>query len=243
MKFQLVISLALSLIACVQVNPPRDVSDQEQAEIYLKMGVRYLEMGQLEIAKDKLEKSVDLDSGNSDAHNALAVLYERIKRLDDADDHYQRAVSANAEKPQPRNNYGRFLCELGQYEAGLAHLSVAFNMPLNTRKWFSLTNAGLCYLKQNQMREAEDYFRKALKEHPGYAPALLEMQKMSYRFHRYMSARAFLQRYLSVRPDSPVSLWYGYRTELGLNNQELAQKYRNTLLTKFPDSAEAQRVE
>lgn len=242
MKFQLIISLSIFLIACVQVNPPREVSSEEQSNVYLKIGVRYLEMSLLKIAKQKLEKAIDLDSGNGDAHNALAVLYERIKQPDDAKYHYEEAISADNEKPQPQNNYGRFLCEQGKYQAGLAHLSIAFNMPLNSRKWFSFMNAGLCYLKQNKMKAAEDYFRKALKSNPNYPPALLEMQKMSYRFHRYMSARAFLQRYLSISSVSPASLWYAYRTELGLKNKSGAEKYRQKLLINFPDSEEAQQV-
>jgi len=243
MKSPLIIGFSLFLIACVQVNPPREVSSEDQASIYLKIGVRYLGLGQLDIAKEKLEKSVDLDSSNGDAHNALAVLYEKIKRPSDAKYHFERAISENDESPQPRNNYGRFLCDQGEYEEGLAHLAIAFNMPLNSRKWFSFTNAGLCYLKQNKMREAENYFRKALEVYPQYPPALLEMLKMSYRFHKFMSARAFLQRYFSVSPESADSLWYGYRIELGLKNRSGAEKYRTKLLTQFPDSKEAQRVE
>jgi len=243
MKLSLIISLFIFLIACVQVNPPREVSSEEQSGIYLKIGVRYLGMRQLAIAKEKLEKAVDLDSSNSEAHNALAVLYEEIKRPDDARYHYKRAISEDEESSQARNNYGRFLCEQGEYDKGLAQLRIAFTMPLNSRKWFAFTNAGLCYLKQNKMKEAENSFRNALKVNPNYPPALLEMQKMSYRFHKYMSAKAFLQRFLSVSPETPVSLWYAYRTELGLKNKAAAEEYRTELLTKFPDSEEAQRVE
>ncbi|MCK5924560.1 MAG: type IV pilus biogenesis/stability protein PilW [Methylococcales bacterium] len=242
MKSLLITSLSFFLIACVQVNPPRKISDKEQSDVHLKMGVRYLEMGQLEIAKNKLEKSVDFDSNNSEAHNALAVLYERIKRIKDAEYHYKKSVSNDGEKPQSRNNYGRFLCEQGRYEDGLKHLSIAFNMPLNSRKWFAFTNAGFCYLKQNNMEKAESHFRQALKVNPNYPPALLEMQKMSYRFHKFMSARAFLQRYLSVSPPSSTSLWYAYRTELGLKNNAEALKYKNTLLLQFPDSKEASLI-
>jgi type IV pilus assembly protein PilF len=235
-------SLLVFLTACVQVNPPRQVNSKDQADVYLKMGVRYLEMNELKIAKEKLEKSIDLDSSSSEAHNALAVLFERIKRTEDAEDHYKEAISNDSESPQPRNNYGRFLCEEGRYKEGHRHLSIAYNMPLNSRKWFSFTNAGLCYLKQHDMKNAEIYFRQALKVNPSYPPALLEMQKMSYRLHKFVSALAFLQRYLSVSPASSTTLWYAYRTELGLKKPLEAEKYKNKLLLNFPDSEEAARV-
>lgn len=242
MKPQLIIGMSFLLMACVQVNPTREISSEEKADVYLKMGVRYLEMGQLKIAKENLEKSLDEDSSNAEAHNAIAVLYERIRRFDDARDHYERAISLDDESPQPKNNYGRFLCDRKEYKEGLLHLSAAFNMPLNKRKWFSLTNAGLCKLKQGNNTQAENYFRAALQFHPNYHPALKEMLKISYHQRKYMSARAFLQRYSSLAPETAEVLWYAYQTERSLHNIQVAEQYRSKLIQKFPESNEAKKL-
>ena len=242
MKPQLIIVLSLFLMACVQVNPPRVVSSEEKAQTYLQMGLRYLELGKLKIAKDSLEKSLDEESENVIAHNALAVLYERIHKFADAKSHYEYAISLDNESPQPKNNYGRFLCSRGQYDEGLKHLNGAINLPLNNRKWFALTNAGLCYVKKENSAKAESYFRAALKLNPNYPPALLEMIKISYFRSKHMSTRAFLQRYLSFSPDTAQTLWYSYQTERALYNDEAAEKYRHKLLTDFPNSAESERV-
>ena len=242
-KLSVVLSLSLCLAACVNANPKKDVSSDEKAKVYLKMGVRYMEIGQLGIAKENLEKALDFDSSNANIHNAIAVLYERIKRFDDAKYHYQKAVSLDEENPQPKNNYGRFLCELGDYQGGLAHLNVALNMPLNRRKWFALTNAGICKVKEGNSQQAEAYFREALNQNPNYAPALMEMQKISYHQRNYMSARAFLQRYLSVAPENAETLWYAYQNERSLGNSQKAEEYRSKLLNKFPNSAEAKKIQ
>lgn len=231
------------LTACVQVNPPKNVSSEEKAKTYLQMGVRYMEMGKLNIAKKNLEKALDEDSSNANVHNAIAVLYERIKRFADAKSHYLKAISLDEESAQSKNNYGRFLCDQGDYPAGLAHLTVALNMPLNTRKWFSLTNAGICESKQGNKKQAEIYFRQALEFNRNYAPALLEMQKISYHQRKYMSARAFLQRYLNVAQETAETLWYAYQTERSLNDPKAAENYRSTLLRRFPNSVEANKVQ
>ncbi len=240
--FVSILCISVLLTACVQVNPPKDVSSEEKAKVYLQMGIRYMELGKLNIAKTNLEKALDYDSGNANVHNAFAVLSERIKRFDDAKYHYQRAVSLDEENPQPKNNYGRFLCEQGDYKQGMAHLNVALNMPLNQRKWFALTNAGLCKLRQGDKKQAEIYFRKALAYNPNYSPALLEMQKISYHKRNYMSSRAFLQRYLSIARENAESLWYAYQTERSLGNIQAAEQYRSKLLDRFPDSIEAKKI-
>jgi len=235
--------ISLYLTACVQVNPRKDMSSEEKANVYLQMGVRYMEMGRLNVAKKNLEKALDEDSSSAGVHSAIAVLYERIKRFGDAKTHYQRAISLDNENPQPKNNYGRFLCEQGDYQQGLAHLTVALNMPLNTRKWFALTNAGICQSKQGNKKQAEIYFRQALKLNWDYAPALLEMQKISYHQREYMSARAFLQRYLGVAQETAETLWYAYQTERSLHDAQAAENYRLKLLKKFPDSVEAKKIQ
>ena len=48
--------------------------------------------------------------------------------------------------------------------------------------------------------KAEEYFRAALDKNPEFPDALSNMIDMSYREQDYLQARAFMQRYLDVRP-------------------------------------------
>ena len=234
--------LSVILLTACASNGFSDVSSAEKAQTYLTMGVRYMDMGELKFAKDNLEKALDLDSGNSEIHNAAAALYERIQEPENARSHYQTALQLEADDPQTQNNYGRFLCESGAYVEGLAHLNLALNMPLNNRRWFALTNAGRCLLKSAQKTLAEGYFREALQLQPDYSPALLEMVKLTYNEGNYMSAKAFLQRYQSVAAATAEFLWYAMQTEYALEHKNLAEHYRTMLLNDFPNSDEAKRV-
>ncbi|MCK9605192.1 MAG: type IV pilus biogenesis/stability protein PilW [Methylomonas sp.] len=215
------------------------MNDHEKANLNLQMGVRYLDLGMLEVAKEKLETAYDLESGNPETLNALAVFYERIKDDDQAAEFYQAAIGKDPENYSTKNNYGRFLCERGKYEKGMAMLQEALNSPMNQRPWLALSNIGICLVLQNDPAKGEEYLRRALTGNPGYPPALQEMLKISYNNQQYMSARAFLERYLAVAKHTPETLWYGFQTERALGNRQAAENYKEQLLINFPTSTEA----
>lgn len=244
-KISILILCPLLLLACV-TESARNTADKttsaEKAQIYLKIGISYMDLNNLNVAKEKLETALKWDDNNADVHNAVAVLYERIKKLKLANQHYQTAIDLAPENYSVKNNYGRFLCDQKKYAEGLVHLTAAFKMPLNNRKWLALTNAGRCKLQQGNKRIAENYFRMALATNRLYAPALLEMQKISYHQGKYMSARAFLQRYLSIARHNAITLWYGFQTERSMGNAHLAEEYRQKLFARFPDSTQSQQL-
>jgi len=218
------------------------MSSAELANINLQMGVRYLNMGMLDVAKEKLENAYDLDSSNPETLNALAVFYERIKDDEEAADFYQAAIRNDPENYSTKNNYGRFLCEHGQPEKGMAMLQEALDSPMNQRSWLALTNIGLCRLQQNDAGKAEQNFREALFVNPEYAPALQEMLKISYNKQEYMSARAFLERYQAVAKPTAQTLWYGFQTERAMGNRQAAENLKEQLIMNFPTSSEALEV-
>ena len=224
-----------------ETRPP--LTDEELAEVNLKLGVRYLDMNMLATAKDKLEEALDLDSNNAHIYNALGVLYENLQEQEMAKEYYKEAISLDGSDPSIKNNYGRFLCKKGEYQAGEEILNRALKMPFNTKKWLTLTNIGICEMKQGgKQKMAEENFRQALQINRSFSPALFEMQKISYRNGKFMSARAFLERYLAVARHTPETLWIAVQTERALGNQELSEEYRETLLGQFPASKEAQQL-
>ena len=125
-------------------------------------------------------------------------MYEKLNQSDEAKDHYETALDLTPDDLGVQNNFGRFLCEHGELEEGMALLSEASSNPLNDRQWLALTNAGRCQLSMGQKQQAENYFRQALQLNNTYAPALSEMQKIAYEKGDFWAAKGFLQRYLGV---------------------------------------------
>lgn len=231
--------LSMGLIACVSSVEKRE---GDAADVYFQLGVRYLNMNKLEVAKENLERALKDDSDNVQAHNALAFLYEKIGKFAEARSHYQTALDLAPEDLGVQNNFGRFLCERQEFDKGMALLLKASSNPLNDRQWLALTNAGRCQLAIGQKQKAKAYFKQALQLNEAYAPVLLEMQKISYQSGEFWAAKGYLQRYLALAPHTSESLWLAMQTERALGNVELANEYQNLLVEKFPLSNEAKQV-
>ena len=65
------------------------------------------------------------------------------------------------------------------------------------------------------------------------------MAKLSYANGNYLSARAFLQRYLEIANQTPASLWLGIQIEQKLGDKNTLSSYALLLKNNFPDSREA----
>ncbi len=228
-----------SLAACSLMD---GAESDNSGDVHLQLGVRYLSMNKLELAKENLLLALKEDSGNAQAHNALAFLYEKLNQFDQAKDHYETALGRASDDLGVQNNFGRFLCEHGELEAGMDLLSEASSNPINDRQWMALTNAGRCQLSMGQKQLAENYFRQALQLNNSYAPALSEMQKIAYEKGDFWAAKGFLQRYLSVAEHTAETLWFAAHAERALGNKELANEYKKLLLEKFPLSNEAKKI-
>jgi type IV pilus assembly protein PilF len=222
-------------------NAPKDPNGRSAAELYREKGVRYMEMGELEYARQDLEHAADLDDSDSETQNALAVLYGRMEQVELADKHFRRALALDESNASAVNNYARFLCAHGKYEDAMAHFRKLIDSKLYKSPWLALTNAGLCASGVGRLDEAEELLRKALEEAPTFPPALLEMVKISLQTGRQMSARGFLQRFEGASNPSPESLSLGEEVEQALGNPQGAEAYRKQLQSKFPDSPAARR--
>jgi type IV pilus assembly protein PilF len=241
-KWIIITVLCVFISSCTTTHGGKVRSKKEQAETSLQLGMRYLELNMLRAAKENLEIALAMDASNERTHNALGVLHERLNQYDIAGQYYKNAIKINPESASIRNNYGRFLCERGDSAAGMQLLKQALAMPLNNRKWFAYTNIGRCELRSGKQELADGNFRQALLINGSYAPALLEMQKISYRKGSYMSARAFLERYLAVAQHNAETMWIAVQTERALGHQKLSDEYKETLFNRFPASKEAQQL-
>ncbi|MFI3184645.1 MAG: type IV pilus biogenesis/stability protein PilW [Methylococcaceae bacterium] len=235
--------LALALLVAMLAGcGGSNTKNGDSGDIHLQLGVRYLSMNKLELARENLLLAIDSNSGNAQAHNALAFLYEKLNQNDNAKQHYQTALDLAPDDLGVQNNLGRYLCERGELEAGMALLIQASSNPLNDRQWMALTNAGRCQVSLGQKQQAESYFKQALQLNNAYAPALSEMQKIAYQNGDFWAAKGYLQRYLGVAAHTSETLWLAAQTERALGNKQLGREYKTLLLEKFPLSNEAKKI-
>lgn len=234
---------ALMLVGCSSGPDLDDNARRRLLQIHTELGVAYLQRNQPEIAQRELEKALAIDSDDVNANNAMALLQSRLKRYDDADKYFRRAVSARPPNPEAHNNYGVFLCEQGRIDAAEEQFKRALADPLYKTPDLANLNAGLCLMKKPVPQAAAAYFKAALEANPKLAPALMQMAKISFDSGNTLSARGYMQRYFEVAPDSPESLWLAVTIEQALGtNKDLQASYALRLSGKYPESPEAKRL-
>lgn len=235
------------LIGCAGLNSDKstglDVAESSPGEVYVQLGIQYLERNQLDVALKNLKRALELDSRNSEAHNAIAILYERLDQPEQSLEHFRRAVSLRPTNASAQNNYGRILCSLGKYNQAEEHFEKAINTRLYQRPWLPLTNAGRCARLNDDLEKADRYLRQALKLQEAFPPALIELAEVKFKSKNYLSVRAFLQRYHSASEQTATSLWLAVQSENALGNSEAVNHYSVLLQKNFPASEEVRLME
>ncbi|WJW76264.1 type IV pilus biogenesis/stability protein PilW [Thiohalobacter sp. IOR34] len=231
--------LALLLAACTSTQPRRTVEGRSPAEINTELGIGYMQRGMLAVSMEKLQKAIRQDPQLPAAHNAIAVLYERLGENDKAEAHFRKALRLDPGFSRAHNNFGTFLCRRGRWPEAEAHFTTAAADPLYPQALMALANAGICAQGAGDLDKAEDYLRQALNHNPRFAVALLQMARLTLARGQYLRTRAYLQRYQEVARHTPESLWLGIQAERALGDRDAAASYALLLRNKFPDSEQA----
>ena len=209
------------------------------AASYTELGIEYFRQGRYELSRTKLERALELDPDFPQAHGAIAVLYEKVGETGLAEKHYKKALRLSPDDSGSQNNYGQFLCFQGRYKEAQEKFMKAANNPFYPSPQVPLTNAGLCAKRVLDAEQAEQNFRKALQVDPKFAPALLQMAVLKFEQGRFLSARAYLERFQQVAKHNPGSLWLAFQTEFALKDNNASGRYALLLRKNFPRSEEA----
>src|SRR5687767_9536884 len=85
----------VALAGCVGTSPKQLSKPEPElaAEINLEIGIDALRKGNLNQAKEKIDKAVEQNPRNSKAQITAGVLYERLGDTDKADSHFAKGLA------------------------------------------------------------------------------------------------------------------------------------------------------
>jgi len=227
----------LALAGCVS-SGSRPQSAREAAEANVNLGAGYLRQGRIDLAIERLERALELEPRLADAHSTIAIAYDQLGRQADAERHYLRATQLEPDNAPAANSYAVFLCRQGRWRDAEPYFVRAADNPRYPTPAAALTNAGVCARAASDLDKAEQYLRRALDRTPNFPDALAGMLELSYQRGNYLAARAFLQRYLDVRPATAPVLLMCVRIERELEDRAAEQRCLRQLREDFPNSAE-----
>lgn len=236
MRNLIIVCICLLLLACTSAQKKEETF--KKAEINLQLGVRYLEQGRVDDALEKIKKALRFEPDYPEAHSSIAEVYRRIEEPEKSREHYERALELLPDSGRIHNNYAILLCGMGEYQEAEPHFLSAINSRGYRTQAEALENLGVCMMRIPDLEKAEKYLRQALRINPRLPRALLKMARIGLEKGRYMSGRAYLQRFQEVVAMNPESLWLGIQVERKLGDKKAAQEYETQLRRTFPDSEE-----
>ena len=214
-----------------------------EGDIYVKLAVAYMREGRLDVALQKARTAIEVESGNADTHNIIALIYDQLAEYGLAERHFLNSLKLTPQNSYVLNAYGSFLCTQKRYDEADLQFKAALLNPLYKTPEVALTNAGICVKRKfGDLLLAEQYFRQALAKNKTFSIALLQMALLSYDNGEYLSSRAYLQRFLAVAKPTAGSLLVGIQNEKKLGDQDAVASYTLLLKNNFPDSQETQRL-
>ncbi len=133
----------------------------EEFRIYFLLGISYQRKHEDIDAATALEKAVQLNQRSVDALTALASVYDEMKRTDESDSIYEKALRLDPKNNLLLNNYGYSLAERGmQLDRAMKMSKEAVAQQPDNQSY--LDTYGWIYYRMGNYQEAEKWIRKAI---------------------------------------------------------------------------------
>ena len=246
-------ALALLVAGCA-AQPEAPTSDtgtmiggptepRNRARVHTDLATAYYERGAMAVALQELRAATEADASYAPAYGLYGLVYQELRENAYAQDNFERGLRLAPNDPDINHYYGRFLCQNGREEEGIKHFMQAVKNPLYQAPWRSYSAAGVCSLRQNNVKDAENFFQLALKLDPDEPASLLKLGEIRYRQGKPEEARKLVARHNKLVSPSAESLWLALRIERRLGERVAEQSYANQLRRRFPGSPQYQALQ
>ncbi|CAG0123625.1 hypothetical protein RHDC2_00091 [Rhodocyclaceae bacterium] len=239
--------LAMSLGGCA--TQPGNSSSQQpltrsqaSAKVHTELAAQYYERAQLGIALQELNLALQAEPNYAPAYNVRGLVNMALREDKEADADFRHSLQLDANDSEAHNNYGWFLCQRGRERESARHFLAALKNPLYATPGKAYLNAGVCSRKAGELKDAEEFFQKALLFQPDMPEALIGLADLSFANGDYAGAKSYFTRFVQNTPTplSAENLWLAVRIERRLGDKNAEDSYALQLSKRFPDSRETQ---
>lgn len=229
---------AVTLAACVSHSrqPLHMANQREAAADNTQLGIQYMNQGDLNLAKTKLDRALDEDPTNANVHSARAMLFERMHEPAKADEEFRTALKLAPHDPDVVNNYAVYLCQSGRTDEGVKRFLEAAHNALYRTPQAAYTNAGVCLRAAKRDDEARVNFSAAIQARPNYAEAAFQLATLDFDHGQLAAARARIDGYIGTFDATPDLLYLGVRVARAQGDAVAAQRFARRLQLDYPGS-------
>lgn len=229
---------ALALAGCSS-DPNKASRGKDAAKYNAELGIAYMNQGDLQSAKEKMDRALIENPNDPNVHSALALFYDRTGNSAKADSEFQSALRLSPRDPELLNNYAVYLCQKGRTDEGVRRFEEAAHNPLYRTPWAAYTNAGVCLRSAKRNDDAVKNLQRALQIRPNFAEAVFQLSELQFQAGKLNDARTQIDTYLNSFDETADLLLLGVRVSRAQGDPLAAERFARKLRLDFPDSAQA----
>lgn len=221
-----------------------EVSDpRNRAKVHTELGALYYGRGSHAVALEHLRTAISADPTYALSYSMLGLVYMELREDKLAQTNFERALRLSPNDPDINHNFGGFLCQTGREAESIKYFLQAVRNPLYPTPWRSYSAAGICSLRKDNVKDAEEFFQRALRQEPDDPPSLLQLAQIRYRQGNLEEARKMVLRFNKIVDPTPESLWLAVRVERKLGERVAESSFANQLRRRFSSSREYQLLQ
>lgn len=249
-RYWLVVAFGTLLLAgCQSVPEDANKNPEQAARTRTAIAAEYIKKGDLDSAKQHLERALKADPRSAEAYNMMGILLQREGseiNLQKAEGYYRKAISLKDDFAQAHNNYGVYLSQQKRHREAYKQFSIAGATLGYEGRAAALENLGRTALLLGEATQAQQAFESALKAEPNLLVARFELAELLLGQGRVRESTALYDEYvrlLGKNPQGSRSLWLGMRLARLQQKPAQLQQYASELQQRYPDSEENRRYQ
>lgn len=216
---------------------------RRRAGIRLQMAVEHYQQGNMPLALQDVDTSIQIDRNYPSAYGIKALIYAAMGDREQADGNFRQAIKLAPKDAEINNNYGWYLCQTGREREAISHFEVAIQDRHYPTPAKPLHNAGVCLKSAGDDTAAEDYLLRAFRLDPTNAVAMFHLADLYLKRGNYQRAKFYSDRLLSTYEPTAETLWLGLRVARLGNNTTDETRLADRLRNDFPQSREAEQLD
>lgn len=170
-KLPAAVAAAALLVGCAASSPAR----KKEAAARMQMGITYLEQRNVPSAMRELTAASKLDPENPEIDMAFGLAYQARGDLGKAAEYFRSAVRKKPDYAEAHNNLGIVLSHLGRGDEAIREFEAAASNVLYPTPEMAYYNLGEEYRRRNDLRKAEQMYRRSISVNDRYADAYLRL--------------------------------------------------------------------
>jgi type IV pilus biogenesis/stability protein PilW len=172
----------------------------------MRMGVTYLEQGNLPMAMRELHRASGLDPDNPEVDMILGLAYRARGDREKAEEYLRKAIGKKDDYAEARNNLGIVLADRRAWDEAIREFEAAAENVQYQTPERAIYNEAEAYRGKGDKAKAEEQYRRALATNERYAPAYTALSSLLSEAGRSGESEAVLLQCTKTVPDY-VDCW------------------------------------